>query len=185
MSKIVCFLLISALLISGCGYAVPVVLDRDTAHGDTVTVSRLNEKLADKGVVLHTLEGNRLDVQFITASSESCRYVDDSTGLPAAMPMRSLSTIEYRNHLNGAIDGFFEGALIGLGVGAILGAVTAHHSEPGVDAVFAGVAGGMLGAVIGAVWHGISGERTDYAIPQDSLVVSPVQEPGSSDSTVE
>ncbi len=86
----------------------------------------------------------------------------------AAMPMRSLSKIEYRNHVNVVIDGFFEGALIGLGVGAILRSRTAKHPEPGVDAVFAGVAGGMFGAVIGAVWHGISGERTDYAIPQES-----------------
>jgi hypothetical protein len=175
MSELACFLLISAFLISGCGYTVPVVLDCDTAHGDTVTVSKLNEKLADKEVVLHTSNGKTPNVQFMAASSDSCKYIDNSTGLPVTMPMRSLGRIEYRNHVNGAIDGFFEGALIGFGAGAILGAVTANHREAGVDAVFAGFAGGMLGAVIGAVWHGISGERTNYTIPQDSLVVIPTR----------
>jgi hypothetical protein len=178
MRRSILSVLITALVVSGCGYTMPVVLDtKETASGDAMTIAKLNDHLADRHVVLHTIDSGDVEGQYVMCLRDSCWYLDGSTNSKLCLPTTEIRSIEYRNHATGVVCGFLFGAGAFAGTGALLksvadGATGGNASEMGLT--YVAVLGVLAGGATGAFFYGMEGARNEYEFVQDTLAVNSI-----------
>jgi hypothetical protein len=178
MRRSILSVLITAIVVSGCGYTMPVVLNtKETTPGDAMTIARLNDRLAGRHVVLHTFAAGDIEGQYISCVRDSCWYLDASTTSSESLPTSSIRSIEYRNHATGIVCGFLVGAGACAGTGALLksvadGATGGDVSEMGLS--YVAVLGVLAGGATGAFFYGMEGARNEYEFVQDTLSVNSV-----------
>lgn len=102
--------LLAAMLLTGCSATYQVALDRPTARKDTLSLTRLNNRLANRRVNVSQANGQEIQGIYMRSSADSCYLLsNDSATVPTVVPIADIKTIEFRDHWSGFLAGLFGG----------------------------------------------------------------------------
>jgi hypothetical protein len=168
-------LLIAALFLAGCSATYHVALDRPTARNDTLSLSRLNSRLADTRVIVHRVSGPDLQGSFESCNADSSRFLGDSSGVQAIVPTSDIKTIEFADHWSGLLGGLLAG-FAGFFVCVSLGVLIGYH-DPKNPITFVFLLGALFSLFGLPIIGGIDGIPNTIIFPRDPTTSPVLQRP--------
>jgi len=160
---------LATMLLGGCTTTSQVTFDTYSTRSDTLGLARMNNRLADRFVIVRQVGGEEVRGTFQRCSEDSCYLlIDDRANDPIVLANRDIESLQYKDHWGGLVLGFFAG-LGTIIVCGLLGSL-AYSRDAGVAVLIA--LGGVLFGFIGApIIGGVNGVTNTLLFPCDSRSV--------------
>ncbi len=169
-------LLVAALSLAGCTATYQAALDRPTARGDTLSLTRLNSRLAERHVVLRRVNGEETQGTYLRSSQDSCYLLtnDSSTVSTVVILTSNIRSVEYKDHWSGFVGGLIGGFVVGV----LLGAATVAYAWSGGTPVigFALLAACIFSFIGLPILGAVDGVHSTVLFPADSTKETVLQQ---------
>jgi len=157
------FALLAIILFSGCSSTKYIAPEMERVHGDTLTVTEFNNRVARSFVMIQHREDGDIFTGNLVCSKDSCYYFDPRPGVRRGVPISSVIKVEKNDAVRGTILGTVGGALAGaLIAGTIAWAAMGSKEDAGLAIAGVGGLGFLAGGITGYLIGSSRGETIDY-----------------------
>lgn len=142
--RILCLLFLS-IFCTGCVYTNHIRLDDERQR-------MIMEDQSDRGSARLFVAGESIELESLKIQRDTIRYIPESDGEVYAVHVDSITKYQYKNHLNGAIEGVGFGFMTAGLAGGLFTLINRERSYVGpvITGFLTGIAGGIAGLPVGA-----------------------------------
>lgn len=134
---------------------------------------QVNSRLRGSTAIVNCADSVSYNAADIHVDPDSTRFTVIDTGLRYSIVTHRLVSIEWQDHVGGALTGAWLGSMTGIGVGAVVllsGSGSSHGDGAGAGWFLLGAAG--LGTISGAAVGAIGGNTQKFRFELDRITES-------------
>jgi hypothetical protein len=155
-------------VLDGCTSSRIIAPHSPGAQRDTLDLAEVQESIRDRNIQLFLVDKQQINGSDAIIGADSLRLSREEDRAAIGVPLDSIRTVEWRDHVSGLVGGFFAGAVVGGTAGWAIGSATSHGDLAGLGVAVSTLGGAVLGAVAGTLLGGVPGRRVIYRFPPGS-----------------
>jgi hypothetical protein len=165
-----------SVILVGCSTTIPVRADESLNNDRVFNYNQVNARIEGTVVTLHFAGSDPFNADGVWVASDSTAFCELESGIRHSIATRDLLTIQWKDHISGALTGGLLGSLAGLGASLVI--ILSHGGQSGdggPDAYWPVIemtgVGGLAGACVGA--FGGSTQEFQFRVRQPGFPLSP------------